>query len=245
MDFTIERYRDLLHALCQHKHHSIRHDVDLHPERALRVAQIEAAMNVRSTYYFRSMHFASHEAAIRAIAEFGHRVGYHYENLATCGGDMAAAFSDFKKNLETLRKIAPVEAICAHGSPRSPWNSQDLWCRYDYHDLGVTHEAMLDTDFSTTLYLTDTGHRWDGYKVSVRDKVPQYQAEWTRDGLAFHSTNDIIQALLNPQHPIHQKSLLVNTHPQRWVPFGVGWIKEFLWQNTKNVAKTLLIKTAR
>ena len=102
---------------------------------------------------------------------------------------------------------------------------------------------MLDTDFSKTLYLTDTGRRWDGYKVSVRDKVPQYQEQWEKEGLVFHSTDDIIQALRNPNHPIHQKELLINTHPQRWMPFGMGWMKEAMLQNTKNIVKRVIIST--
>ena len=54
---------------------------------------------------------------------------------------------------------------------------------------------MLDTDFGTTLYLTDTGRRWDGYKVSVRDKIEGYQEEWNAKGWSFHSTDDIINKL--------------------------------------------------
>ena len=112
---------------------------------------------------------------------------------------------------------------------------------YDIHALGIEYEPMLDTDFSTTLYLTDTGRRWDGYKVSVRDKVPQRQEQWTKEGLVFHSTDDIIQALYNPEHTIHKYDLLINTHPQRWMPFGSGWLKETALQNLKNIAKSFII----
>ena len=102
---------------------------------------------------------------------------------------------------------------------------------------------MLDTDFSKTLYLTDTGRRWDGYKVSVRDKVPGYQEQWIKEGLVFHTTDDIIRALRNPEHPIHRKALLLNTHPQRWMPFGAQWVAETAIQNAKNIAKYVIVKT--
>ena len=102
---------------------------------------------------------------------------------------------------------------------------------------------MIDTDFSITLYLTDTGRRWDGYRVAVRDKVPQYQEDWNKAGLVFHSTDDIIHAINNIQHPIHQKALLVNTHPQRWMPFGAQWIKEAVLQNSKNIVKRIIVST--
>ena len=243
MDFTVEKYKELLEALKKHKCFSLRHDVDLRPDFSLRIAQVEAASGLTATYYFRTVPESYDEAIIQQIVSLGHRAGYHYECLTTCNGDMKAAYDDFCLNLERLRKIVPITTACAHGSPRSPWNSQDIWLHNDIHALGIDYEPMLDTDFSKTLYLTDTGRRWDGYKVSVRDKVPRYQEQWTAEGLVFHSTDDIINALNNPQHPIHLKSLLVNTHPQRWMPFGIQWMMEAGLQQAKNIAKRVIVIT--
>ena len=243
MDFTVEKYKELLEALKKHKCLSLRHDVDLRPDFSLRIAQVEAASGLTATYYFRTVPESYDEAIIQQIVSLGHRAGYHYECLTTCNGDMKAAYDDFCLNLERLRKIVPITTACAHGSPRSPWNSQDIWLHNEIHALGIDYEPMLDTDFSKTLYLTDTGRRWDGYKVSVRDKVPRYQEQWTAEGLVFHSTDDIINALNNPQHPIHLKSLLVNTHPQRWMPFGIQWMMEAGLQQAKNIAKRVIVIT--
>lgn len=245
MDFTIAKYQQLLEALKRHGRFSLRHDVDLRPDFSLRVAKVEAAAGLTATYYFRTVPESYDEDIIKEIVSLGHRAGYHYECLTTCKGDMEAAYNDFCLNLEKLRKVVPISTACAHGSPRSPWNSQRLWettRQRDIHELGIDYEPMLDTDFSTTLYLTDTGRRWDGYKVSVRDKVPQYQELWEKEGLLFHSTDDIIHALNDPRHPIHQKALLVNTHPQRWMPFGFGWVKEMALQNSKNIVKRTIIR---
>ena len=241
MDFTIEKYEDLLKALERHKSHRVRHDVDLRPEFALRVAQVEARMGAKAIYYFRAMHFDSHADTIKAIAALGHEAGYHYESLTTCNGDIAKAYEDFCRNLERLQQLVPVTTACAHGSPRSPWNSQDIWNQYDIHALGIVYEPMLDTDFSQTLYLTDTGRRWDGHRVSVRDKVPGFQQRWENEGLSFHTTDDIIQALEDEEHPIHRYALLINSHPQRWMPFGVQWAAEAGLQWWKNIAKYLVV----
>jgi hypothetical protein len=46
-----------------------------------------------------------------------------------------------------------------------------LWKYYDYKDFGLIGEPYFDVDFDKVLYLTDTGRRWDGEAVSVRDKV--------------------------------------------------------------------------
>ena len=242
MDFTLDRYRELLAAVKKHGRFTLRHDVDLYPERSLRTAEIEAEEGLTATYYFRTVPESYDENIIKQIVALGHTAGYHYECLTTCNGDMEAAYEDFCRNLEKLRKVVPITTACAHGSPQSPWNSQNLWKHHDIHTLGIDYEPMLDTDFSKTLYLTDTGRRWDGYKVSVRDKVPQFQEQWQREGLVFHSTDDIIRAINNPNLPIHKYSLLINTHPQRWMPFGTRWLLEASVQWWKNQAKRILVK---
>ncbi len=241
MDFTVDKYRELLKALKKHKNFSLRHDVDLYPEQSLRVAEIEAEEGIQATYYFRTVPESYDERIIRQVVSMGHQAGYHYECLTTCNGNMEAAYEDFCRNLGKLREVVPVTTASAHGSPRSKWNSQDIWNQYDIHALGIEYEPMLDTDFSTTLYLTDTGRRWDGYRVSVRDKVPEYQERWDREGLTFHTTDDIIRALNTPTHPIHRYNLLVNTHPQRWLPFGADWLKEAALQNVKNIVKWVIV----
>ena len=125
-----------------------------------------------------------------------------------------------------------------HGSPRSPFDSKDIWKKYDYRALGIENEPYLDTDFSHVFYLTDTGRRWDGFKVSVRDKIPMYQDEWIEKGLVFHTTNDVIEGLREKLIP---KNLMITVHPQRWNSFGLAWGKEFVFQNAKNVVKRFLI----
>lgn len=241
MDFTLAKYSLLLNALKSYDFEelTLRHDVDLRPANSLRTAQIESALGIYGIYYFRAVPQSWDEDIICQIAELGHEIGYHYESLTTCNGDIDAAYADFRKNLEALRKIVPVKSICMHGSPRSPFDSKDIWKKYDYHALGIEDEPYLDTDFSQVFYLTDTGRRWDGYKVSVRDKIPQYQDQWTRSGLTFHSTDDIIKGL---GEGIIPKRLMLTVHPQRWNPFGPAWCKELLLQNVKNIVKRVLVK---
>ena len=77
----------------------------------------------------------------------------------------------FERNLARLRQVADIKTICMHGSPLSKWDSRLLWDRYDYRDYGIIGEPYFDIDFETVAYYTDTGRRWDGEKVSIRDKV--------------------------------------------------------------------------
>lgn len=255
LDFTREKYRQLLVSLqtggyvfitfanyCKgvraERFAILRHDVDLRPDYSLATAKIEQELGIHAVYYFRAVPESWDEAVINEIAGMGHEVGYHYESLTTCNGNMEAAYEDFKKHLTELRSLATVETICMHGSPRSPFDSKDIWKQYNYKALDIIGEPYLDTDFSQILYLTDTGRRWDGYKVSVRDKIEGYQEEWNGKGWSFHSTNDIIHALSLNSLP---DQLMITTHPQRWVNFGTAWIMELLTQNLKNIIKGVII----
>ena len=241
MDFTLHKYEELLQALKAYSFESLmlRHDVDRLPGNSLRTARIEAAMGMKGIYYFRAEAESWDEAVIREIAAMGHEIGYHYESLTTCDGDVDAAYADFCRNLERLRKFVPVRSICMHGSPRSPWNSRDIWKKYDYRALGIENEPYLDTDFSKTFYLTDTGRRWDGWSVSVRDKIPRFQDEWTARGLVFHTTDDLLEGLRRGVLP---QKLMITVHPQRWNPIGLRWCKEALSQPIKNTVKRIIIK---
>ncbi len=258
LDFTIKIYDKLLDTLLvsgyefitmtesqelgvrsqESRQIILRHDVDLLPYHSLRTAEMEHAKGIRATYYFRAVAESWDEEVIRKIAEMGHEVGYHYESLTTANGDIDAAYKDFCENLEQLRSLVPVTSICMHGSPRSPYDSKDIWKKYSYKELGLVAEPYLDTDFSQWFYLTDTGRRWDGYQVSVRDRIPQYQEEWERVGLTFHTTADIIRRV--GKLPAR---IMITTHPQRWNPFGRAWVQELVLQRVKNVVKRFLIVT--
>lgn len=240
MDFTLKKYRELLVALRGYGDVSLRHDVDLKPQNSLATAKIESELGWKATYYFRAVPESWDEDIIREIAGLGHEIGYHYESLTTCNGDLDAAWEDFKSNLARLEAVVgkPVTKICMHGSPKSKWDSRDIWKKYEYCSVGVEYEPYLDTDFSRTFYLTDTGRRWDGFRVSVRDRIPEYQDRWEKDGLVFHSTDDVIRAVHDGFLP---HSVMITTHPQRWNDSFVPWLKELLLQNAKNLVKRLMI----
>lgn len=257
MDFTLRTYRTLITTLIDSvyafltfseflsatsekgKCLVLRHDVDRLPFNSLQTAKIESKYGVHSTYYFRAVPESWNENIIKEIASLDHEIGYHCESLITCGGDVDAAYGDFCKNLEKLRQIVPVKTICMHGSPRSKYDSRILWNKYSYNDLGIIGEPYFDTDFSQILYLTDTGRMWDGYNVSIRDKIPVYQDIWIKKGLSFHSTYDIISAINRKELP---GKIMLTIHPQRWTDNLLKWIEELLLQNVKNIVKKALVK---
>lgn len=256
-DFSLDIYRELLETLqkqgyelisyadyCKAKANAkfviLRHDVDAKPENSVRTAQIEHALGAKATYYFRCGKESNKPSAIKTIARLGHEIGYHYEDMSLCDGEVEKAYGHFVTWLDYFRQYYAVETICMHGAPTSKWDSKDLWKEKDYKQLGIIGEPYFDTDFSKVFYLTDTGRCWDGYKVSVRDKIPQYQDEWTKNGLTWHTTPQLIQAIENNRLP---DCVMITTHPQRWTNDSAQWYKELILQNCKNFIKRFIIKS--
>ena len=215
----------------------LRHDVDLKAANSLATARIEHELGIRASYYFRVVPQSNQPDIIRAIAELGHEIGYHYEDMSIMQGDVDKAHAHFVEQLTYFRQFYPVRTICMHGAPTSQWDGKDLWKHYNYRDLGIIGEPYFDIDFSQMFYLTDTGRCWDGYKVSVRDKIPVYQDQWNAQGLVYHSTQDIIHAAEQGSLP---PCIMITTHPQRWTDSPLSWLKELLTQNAKNIIKRLL-----
>ena len=128
-----------------------------------------------------------------------------------------------------------------HGAPTSRYDGRDLWKKYNYRDYGIIGEPYFDVDFSQVVYLTDTGRCWDGYKVSLRDKIEKWQDEWIRQGLVFHTTEQLISWLQDDSQP--KRNLMITTHPQRWTDNNGEWLKELTMQKAKNIVKRILVAT--
>jgi len=258
-DFTMKSYKQLLVTLKEEgfqfipfKDYSnppssrfviLRHDVDARKENSLESARIEHQLGIRGTYYFRVVPQSYDEGVIKEIASLGHEIGYHYETMDTSNGDIDKAYNEFCTNLEKFRSLIPVTTICMHGSPLSKYDNRDIWKKYDYHSSGITGEPYFDMDFKKVLYLTDTGRRWNGEKVSVRDKVMNAangkQGPDLTSRYQFRKTADIISALKNDRFP---DKVMITVHPQRWNDNLVSWMKEATLQNLKNPIKWLLIR---
>lgn len=255
MDFTLKKYRLLLETF-QKKGYSfltyeeyierktsslpekfviLRHDVDLHAERSLEMAKIEAELNVCATYYFRVIKQSNQPEIIRQIVQMNHEIGYHYEDLCLCKGNMDLAKNHFQKWLSYFRTFYPVKTICMHGSPTSLYDPKHLWKdQYHYSSMGIIGEPYFDTDFSDLFYITDTGRCWNGRLFSKRDRIPTMENEWIQRGWNYHSTNQIIADLYKEKFPFR---LMMTTHPQRWTDNLLFWSAEYLLQTIKNFIK--------
>ncbi|MBN2355868.1 hypothetical protein JXO59_07130 [candidate division KSB1 bacterium] len=186
MDFTLTTYRKLLDALMGAGYAAqtfaefvaaakpravvLRHDVDRLPGSALTSAIITHEFRIKATYFFRIVPGVWDEKIMAQIMVLGHEIAYHYEDLTITKGDYESAIQHFARNLARFRTVYPLKTICMHGSPLSKWDNRLLWTKYDYRDFGIIGEPYFDIDYDKVAYYTDTGRRWDGEAVSVRDK---------------------------------------------------------------------------
>jgi hypothetical protein len=264
MDFTFKSYKQLLQALqsqgyafttladyikndsqspnrkseiVNRKLILLRHDVEARYQNAQQFAVIQHQMGIRGSYYFRLYKKPRNTRIIRSIADLGHEIGYHYDDLSFCKGNADQAIFRFEQHLDFLRTLAPVETITMEGAPLSSHDNRTLWETYDYKAYGIIAEPYFDLDFNNFFYLTDTGRRWDGWRVSLRDKVPQ-QDEWIKQGLVYHSTNDIIKAANEGKLP---DQIMMTFHPQRWNNALLPWTTELISQTLKNQVKRVLV----
>lgn len=209
----------------------LRHDVDAMAQNSLQTAIMEHKLGIKGTYYFRIVKGSNKPKIIRAIAELGHEIGYHYEDLASTYGNKEKAIKSFEKNLNYFRTYYPIKTICMHGSPVSKWDNRKLWDKYDYKKYDIIGEPYFEIDFEKFFYLTDTGRRWDGEKVSVRDKIRNLNSH----GLSFNTTFAIIENVDKLPDQI-----MITTHPQRWNNNQFRWILELVFQNIKNCVKRII-----
>lgn len=243
----------------------LRHDVDKLPENSLQFAKIQRANNISASYYFRLVPVSFNKEIILEIASLGHEIGYHYETMDTSKGNVDKAYDEFCRNLDTLRKLVPVNTICMHGSPRSPYDNRDIWKKYNYRNLGIIGEPYFDIDFRKVAYYTDTGRMWDGNNVSVRDKISGFNPEgsvnqqsgkgtnhssernvlvetWSEDNMIsvnnrFPVYHSTSQMIESIKNNSFPKSAMLTFHPQRWTDNPVLWVKELIAQGAKNTIK--------
>ena len=259
MDFTPSTYHRLLTALKENGYTFItfeeycnrareekciilRHDVDKKPVNSLALAEIEASLGIRATYYFRIVPESNQPDFIRRIADLRHEIAYHYEDLTICKGDTEKAYESFQKNLAYFSTYYPVKTISMHGSPAGKYDNRDIWNHYDYRDFDIIGEPYFDfldekvnEPDGSRFYFTDTAGMWDGDKYNVRDKaVNNSSAEKVR----VHTTDDLILFLTSD---INVKEVMINTHPQRWTDNKAEWLFEYTTQKAKNRVKKIIV----
>jgi hypothetical protein len=250
-DFTFKVFQDILlsfraneyqimpfiesltHSEDNTKRVILRHDVDRFPLQTRHMARMEAANNIKSTFYFRIIPSVFKPDIIREVAALGHEIGYHYEDLSLCGGDQKKSIDHFEKNLDKLRQFFPVQTICMHGSPLSKWDNKSIWLKYDYKKFGIIGDTSFDVNYQKVFYISDNGRAWNRTNVSVRDKViSPYD-------IPIKNSNHLIDLIKQGDLP---NQVMINAHPDTFFDFGVKYLLNWGFIESKNLVKWVIVK---
>ena len=178
----------------------IRHDIDNHIENAYRMAVLENAFGVCSTYYFLNYDSGIDEdenyfykplsaKLYQEMADLGHDIGWHNNAITEWIKDDKACMEDIiRKPLEHLRSLGlDVKSSASHGDRwcrKYGYVNYEVWeefeCknhlgmeRYKMGDFGLDMEAYL---MKRSHYLSDSGGRWN-----VEDAMG-YVRDWIEKG---------------------------------------------------------------
>ncbi len=203
MDFNLITYKKLLEAIKAAGYNTqtvksflnypadkvfiLRHDVNEHLENALEMAIIEKLLGVNSTYYFRALSNSNSQKTIKEISLYGHEIGYHYDDYATCNGNMQQAIEQFTHNLGFFRQFYPVKTVCMRNNSSAKFDNREIWKEKTYNDFDLLGEPDLFIDYSKVLHLANTGKSWNINSCQARSDINRQ--------LKLNSTLDIINAL--------------------------------------------------
>ena len=246
IDFTLKTYENLIVALLNHnylfqtfeeyisnplsKSVILRHDIDLKKRSSLVFASLENNLKIKATYYFRAVKRIFDPLIIKQVANYGHEIGYHYEDLSEAKGNYSKAYQMFNENLLRFREIYPVTTICMHGRSLSRYDNKLLWKNKDYRQFGIKGEPYFDIDFNKVLYLTDSAQRWNGSNISIRDKVN------TSLDYNFKTTFDIIDNV-----NVLPNQIMITVHPDRWTDNWLEWQRIDKAVKCKNLIKKYIL----
>ncbi|MEZ5357969.1 MAG: hypothetical protein R3F48_04000 [Candidatus Zixiibacteriota bacterium] len=235
---------------------AIRHDVDYYPKRALVLAKIEAERKTYTTYYVRRQFFDSDEQLnlIRQIADLGHQIGYHYEEVDThqkAPNNQVArdAVGFFVGSLLDLDKLGfPIKTVCAHGNPISDVdNRQVVHLLRDERfldELAFTFDRDMVREKVSERLIGDasidiTGKDFDVYIPDTGRFNPRYNLKDHIDDCPtakLNSLADLKAILKNPNN----RRVYMNMHPDRWSGDPLTWLFDFGLDTIKNMVKRFM-----
>ena len=99
----------------------------------------------------------------------------------------------------------------------------------------LSGEPYLTIDYSQVAYYTDTGRTWASGITNLRDRVGG-------DATTFptvHTTDELTTLVAGGLC----ESLCIQTHPERWNPIGLGWLRSLMFDCAANRAKALIALT--
>ncbi|HEV3051074.1 MAG TPA: hypothetical protein VGX50_12245 [Longimicrobium sp.] len=173
-------------ALSSRRFCLVRHDIDMSPAAALRLARIEAKMGVTATYAvlltgpFYNPHEATARAQLQAIAGLGHAIAVHFDAAWHGINDEQALEDAVAADADVLRRLLDVEVSA-----------------FSFHNT---------TEFTMACSASTYGGLWNAYAAELQDHVT-----YVSDSNGYWRFDDWDQALRD-----QPERLQILTHPEWW-----------------------------
>jgi hypothetical protein len=238
IDFTLAKYEQLCKAITNSKYANVtlreyltrqnrdtesfmilRHDVDKNDKYALDMARVEYRYHLKGTYYFRMRKNTFVSTIIDEIAGYNHEIGYHYETVDRCHGDIEAAMVLFENELSAFRQKYAVTTACMHGNPLSRYDNKAIWQKRSPSDFGLLGEPYLSLDYTKFAYFSDSGRTWEQHTgKKVKDQVGVHYNRLPKN------TDELIKIVNIGELP----NICILTHPERWSKNLLDYNKRYL-----------------
>jgi hypothetical protein len=243
----------------------LRHDVDRKPENSLKMARLESELGIKATYYFRTIPQTLKPDIIKQIAELGHEIGYHYENLTTANSRIknvnpvkysrSSNFTgqkckmkneeEYEKELfelaikdfeKNLKKLRKIVPIKNICMHGSPLS------KWDSRDLWKKYDYRDYSIISEPYFDID---------FSQVQYIIDAGRSWNNAAINlrdkvnspfennFKHTNNIIKAAENSQL---SEQIMFNIHPEHWAATSPEWLKIWAVRKVKNAVKKVVLR---
>jgi hypothetical protein len=250
LDYTLEKYTKLCQAVAESGYINVtfkeyltftpppgghylilRHDVDENCKYALDLALKEQQYDLKSTYYFRMRKTTCVPRILDRIAACKHEIGYHYETVDKCHGDIEAAAVLFRRELTSLRQRYPVETACMHGNPLTKYDNKKIWERYNFSQFKLLGEPYLSLDYTKFTYFSDSGRTWGSRTLRKTKDV-------VRDSTTIvpKNTDDLIEIIKR----MELDNICILTHPERWSKNITDYSRRYLIDMAYLAGKTMV-----
>lgn len=223
MVFSYKNFRELCKILSAHEGKIIlKHDVEVSSQSVLRIASIEREFGLKSIFFYQFDVFKNNIDEAKKLISMGHEIGYHYDVLDNNSGDFTKATEEFYKNLEFFNKCGfSISWVCPHGNPtktRLGWNSnKDFFRSADVRQrFSMLKDIVVDFDmlYPNFKYISDAGYKFKEIgEISHNDVL---------------NVNDIpIADLACYLQSDPAKSIVISTHPHRWLNFKIHFFFKY------------------
>ncbi|NHN43174.1 hypothetical protein G9C85_16265 [Halorubellus sp. JP-L1] len=205
MEFTYDWYADFLSDLqadgytCRTFHEDLgdgdvvlRHDVDLSVDAAARMAALEAAQNVQSTYFFllSSMLYnpmrGDARRTIRDISSLGHQVGLHFSTHEYWGADEEPSRAELEARVAD--ELETFETVLGESTDVVSFHKPPSWVFGESYD--GFESTYAQRFFEDVEYVADSRMRWRDDPPDVADfsgpvQVLSHPGLWREDDGTF------------------------------------------------------------